>query len=170
MKLVCDFPMMVQAHDHDVVRAVQTVVTRIRFACPRAVLKIAFDDPVMAQEHSEESPVSMRSSDSCDAHSLSAYTRSGRFRLPDHGVCARTRFRTSCADNHPRIYFVCTHAVLKIVFGFPMMAHEDDPVRAVHAAIEIRKNLKSFNVQSCLGIATGTTICGDCHPPSFPPV
>jgi len=51
--------------------------------------------------------------------------------------------------------------VLKIVFGFPMMAHEDDPVRAVHAAIEIRKNLKErLTVQSCLGIATGTTICG----------
>ena len=51
--------------------------------------------------------------------------------------------------------------VLKIVFGFPMMAHEDDPVRAVHAAIEIRKNLKEhLQVQSCLGIATGTTICG----------
>jgi len=51
--------------------------------------------------------------------------------------------------------------VLKIVFGFPMMAHEDDPVRAVHSAIEIRKNLKeSLRVQSCLGIATGTTICG----------
>lgn len=51
--------------------------------------------------------------------------------------------------------------VLKIVFGFPMMAHEDDPVRAVHAAIEIRKNLKEgLKVQSCLGIATGTTICG----------
>ena len=50
--------------------------------------------------------------------------------------------------------------VLKIVFGFPLMAHEDDPVRAVHAAIEIRRNLKSMNVQSCIGIATGWTICG----------
>ncbi len=37
--------------------------------------------------------------------------------------------------------------VLKIVFGFPMMAHEDDPVRAVHCAIEIRKALKTINVQ-----------------------
>ena len=45
--------------------------------------------------------------------------------------------------------------VLKIVFGFPMMAHEDDPVRAVHAGIEIRRNLKTMNVQSCIGIATG---------------
>ena len=50
--------------------------------------------------------------------------------------------------------------VLKIVFGFPMMAHEDDPVRAVHAGIEIRRNLKTMNVQSCIGIATGWTICG----------
>uniref|UniRef100_A0A7S0EZP1 Guanylate cyclase domain-containing protein n=1 Tax=Hanusia phi TaxID=3032 RepID=A0A7S0EZP1_9CRYP len=50
--------------------------------------------------------------------------------------------------------------VLKIVFGFPLMAHEDDPVRSVHAAIEIRKNLKAINVQSCIGIATGYTICG----------
>lgn len=51
--------------------------------------------------------------------------------------------------------------VLKIVFGFPLMAHEDDPVRAVHAAIEIRRNLKAgHNVQSCIGIATGWTICG----------
>ena len=50
--------------------------------------------------------------------------------------------------------------VLKIVFGFPLMAHEDDPVRAVHAAIEIRRNLKTMNVQSCIGIATGWTICG----------
>lgn len=50
--------------------------------------------------------------------------------------------------------------VLKIVFGFPLMAHEDDPVRAVHAAIEIRRNLKSMHVQSCIGIATGWTICG----------
>jgi hypothetical protein len=50
--------------------------------------------------------------------------------------------------------------VLKIVFGFPLMAHEDDPVRAVHAAIEIRTYLKTMNVQSCIGIATGWTICG----------
>jgi hypothetical protein len=50
--------------------------------------------------------------------------------------------------------------VLKIVFGFPLMAHEDDPVRAVHAAIEIRHNLKTMSVQSCIGIATGWTICG----------
>jgi len=50
--------------------------------------------------------------------------------------------------------------VLKIVFGFPLMAHEDDPVRAVHAAIEIRRNLKTMSVQSCIGIATGWTICG----------
>jgi adenylate cyclase len=42
------------------------------------------------------------------------------------------------------------------------MAHEDDPVRAVHCAIEIRKRLKELPtpVQSCVGIATGATICG----------
>ncbi len=44
--------------------------------------------------------------------------------------------------------------------GFPPFSHEDDPARAVQAALMIRKELTNLNVRSSIGIATGRIFCG----------
>jgi class 3 adenylate cyclase/tetratricopeptide (TPR) repeat protein len=45
-------------------------------------------------------------------------------------------------------------------FGLPPVAHEDDPVRAVRAALGIRAQLDRRGVRSAIGIATGRAFCG----------
>ena len=44
--------------------------------------------------------------------------------------------------------------------GLPPFSHEDDPARAVQAALMIRKELNSLHVRSYIGITTGRIFCG----------
>ena len=44
--------------------------------------------------------------------------------------------------------------------GLPPFSHEDDPARAVQAALMIRKELTQQNVRSHIGITTGRIFCG----------
>ncbi len=46
------------------------------------------------------------------------------------------------------------------VFGLPPLAHEDDAVRAVKAALAIRESLGRLGLPPAVGIATGRTFCG----------
>jgi class 3 adenylate cyclase len=45
-------------------------------------------------------------------------------------------------------------------FGLPPVAHEDDPVRAVRAALGIQAQLRRHRVRHAIGIATGRAFCG----------
>lgn len=46
-------------------------------------------------------------------------------------------------------------------FGFPPLAHEDDPIRALHAALEMHAQLGALGVAGAIGIATGRVYCGE---------
>lgn len=46
-------------------------------------------------------------------------------------------------------------------FGFPPLAHEDDPVRALHAALEMQTQLRAVGVVGSIGVATGRVYCGE---------
>jgi class 3 adenylate cyclase/tetratricopeptide (TPR) repeat protein len=50
--------------------------------------------------------------------------------------------------------------VLIGAFGLPPRAHEDDALRGVHAAVEIRAALQTFGVKTSIGVATGNSFCG----------
>jgi class 3 adenylate cyclase len=45
-------------------------------------------------------------------------------------------------------------------FGLPPVAHEDDPVRAVRAALGVQAQLRRHRVRHAIGIATGRAFCG----------
>lgn len=47
-------------------------------------------------------------------------------------------------------------------FGLPFMAHEDDAVRALRAAMAIQSNLQQLSMGSSIGISRGRMFCGDC--------
>jgi class 3 adenylate cyclase/tetratricopeptide (TPR) repeat protein len=49
---------------------------------------------------------------------------------------------------------------LVAALGLPPFAHEDDPARAVQAALMIRKEMTNLNVRSYIGITTGHIFCG----------
>ena len=49
---------------------------------------------------------------------------------------------------------------LVAAFGLPPVAHEDDPVRAVRAALGIQTQLRHYRVPYAIGIATGRAFCG----------
>jgi class 3 adenylate cyclase len=51
-------------------------------------------------------------------------------------------------------------ATLVAAFGLPPVAHEDDPVRAVQAALGIQAKLRRLGVRYAIGIATGRAFCG----------
>jgi class 3 adenylate cyclase/tetratricopeptide (TPR) repeat protein len=51
-------------------------------------------------------------------------------------------------------------ATLVAAFGLPPVAHEDDPVRAVQAALGIQARLQSRGLRPALGLATGRVFCG----------
>ncbi len=44
--------------------------------------------------------------------------------------------------------------------GLPPFSHEDDPARAVQAALMIRKELNNLKVHSYIGVTTGRIFCG----------
>ncbi len=45
-------------------------------------------------------------------------------------------------------------------FGLPPLAHEDDPVRAVEAAMDIVERLDGLGVRASVGVTTGQVFCG----------
>lgn len=49
---------------------------------------------------------------------------------------------------------------VKLAFGLPPLAHEDDPVRGVQAALDIQAALRHGNAPTSIGIATGRVFCG----------
>ena len=49
---------------------------------------------------------------------------------------------------------------LLAALGLPPLAHEDDPRRAVQAAMAIRRRLLELGLRSSVGIATGRVFCG----------
>jgi len=51
-------------------------------------------------------------------------------------------------------------AVLIAVFGLPPLSHEDDPARALQAALALRKSLMEGGISSGVGVATGQVFCG----------
>ena len=50
--------------------------------------------------------------------------------------------------------------LLLAVFGLPPKAHEDDAVRAIHAAWALRDALEALGAHGGIGIATGRAFCG----------
>jgi len=46
------------------------------------------------------------------------------------------------------------------VLGLPPHAHEDDPVRALHAARAIQARLRERGLRAAIGVATGRVFCG----------
>lgn len=48
-----------------------------------------------------------------------------------------------------------------IAFGLPHHSHEDDPVRAVKAALEIQQRMRvEVGIKCSIGVTTGTAFCG----------
>ena len=45
--------------------------------------------------------------------------------------------------------------------GLPPLAHEDDPVRGVQAAMAMAATLHEFGMPSAIGITTGRAFCGE---------
>ncbi|MFM7200002.1 MAG: adenylate/guanylate cyclase domain-containing protein [Myxococcota bacterium] len=45
-------------------------------------------------------------------------------------------------------------------FGLPPLAHEDDPVRAVRCALELRDALQQLQLTTSIGLTTGRVYCG----------
>ena len=48
-----------------------------------------------------------------------------------------------------------------VIFGLPPLAHEDDPFRAVEAALAIHQNLNSRGLRVSIGVTTGLVFCGE---------
>lgn len=46
------------------------------------------------------------------------------------------------------------------VLGLPPLAHEDDPVRGLQAAMALRNVLKKHNLSTAIGVTTGRAYCG----------
>lgn len=51
-------------------------------------------------------------------------------------------------------------ALLVAVFGLPPLAHEDDPLRSVRAAMSMRDELLRLAVRPAIGVASGQVFCG----------
>jgi class 3 adenylate cyclase len=49
---------------------------------------------------------------------------------------------------------------LVAVFGVPPFSHENDPVRAMHAALAIRADISAAGLTSGIGVSTGDAFCG----------
>ncbi len=44
--------------------------------------------------------------------------------------------------------------------GFPPLSHEDDPIRGLQVALDIRNRLKEMGVEVTIGVTTGRVFCG----------
>jgi class 3 adenylate cyclase/tetratricopeptide (TPR) repeat protein len=47
-----------------------------------------------------------------------------------------------------------------VLFGLPPLAHEDDPFRAVQAALSIHKSLEARDHKASIGVSSGLSFCG----------
>lgn len=52
-----------------------------------------------------------------------------------------------------------------IIFGLSSFVHEDDPRRAVRAAMTINQRMNQHGLQTAIGVKTGRVFCGDCGVP-----
>lgn len=59
-----------------------------------------------------------------------------------------------------------TGATMMAAFGLPPLAHEDDAVRAVDAAQQLRAVLKRLGWHTCMGVASGKAFCGSVGSPT----
>ena len=50
--------------------------------------------------------------------------------------------------------------VMVAAFGLPPVAHDDDPARAIEAALDILQGLRELGLDAALGISTGRVFCG----------
>jgi len=50
--------------------------------------------------------------------------------------------------------------MIDTAFGLPPLAHEDDPLRGVQAAMMIRDELHGLGIHSSIGVTTGRMFCG----------
>jgi len=50
--------------------------------------------------------------------------------------------------------------IIDAAFGLPPLAHADDPVRGLQAAMMIRNELQAMGVHGAIGLTTGRTFCG----------
>ncbi len=50
--------------------------------------------------------------------------------------------------------------MIDTAFGLPPLAHEDDPLRGIQAAMMIRDELHGLGIHSSIGITTGRVFCG----------
>jgi class 3 adenylate cyclase/tetratricopeptide (TPR) repeat protein len=50
---------------------------------------------------------------------------------------------------------------LVAAMGLPPLAHEDDPLRGVRAALELRERLHGMGLRTSIGITTGRAFCGE---------
>lgn len=51
-------------------------------------------------------------------------------------------------------------AILLAAFGLPPLVHDDDPLRGILAAIDIRNALQAIGHDASVGVATGRAFCG----------
>lgn len=51
-------------------------------------------------------------------------------------------------------------AVLVAAFGLPPLSHEDDPARAMNAALVMRSAMAELDLKGSIGVATGVVFCG----------
>lgn len=51
-------------------------------------------------------------------------------------------------------------AILLAAFGLPPLVHEDDPLRGLLAALDIRRALQQIGHDASVGVATGRAFCG----------
>lgn len=52
-------------------------------------------------------------------------------------------------------------ATLLAVLGLPPLSHEDDPRRAVLAALDMQSALQTLGVRASIGVASGVVLCGE---------
>ncbi len=50
--------------------------------------------------------------------------------------------------------------ILLAAFGLPPLVHEDDPVRGIRAALDLRQALAASGHDAAVGVATGRAFCG----------
>ena len=50
-------------------------------------------------------------------------------------------------------------AGLLAAFGLPLLAHEDDPIRGLQAALEMQAALRQLQWESAIGVTTGRALC-----------
>ena len=51
-------------------------------------------------------------------------------------------------------------AVIVGVFGVPPHSHQDDPIRAIRAAMELERSLRGLRIEYGIGVTTGFGFCG----------